>query len=597
MLKHLHGHDLARVVHVNGDLHRLEACHIVHRGGSLLSSFLSRSSLRSRSSGGGSLQRVVDRAGGERHAGLHVDLRRRDVLANQRVKARADQVSAEARRLVVLKHVDRHDLARVVHVDRNLHRLEARHLVHIASRFGRNRLSRFGLSYGFLRLNRNAIGRSRLPERIVDGLRGQRHARLHVDLRRRQILANQRSKRFLGQDVGAQTRGLIVSRNGDGSNLTIGDSDLHGKLVKALDGIRVGRNLRAGSLQRAVDGFAGQGHTRLHVDGGTGDILAHQRIEHRGIRDQVSAEARRLVVLEHLDRHDLARVVNGNLDLHRGKAGDVVGVGGHNRLRIARSRGSSGKDRVLVTRVRGDTEGILGIGKDFGNSIHKSAGGNGRAADGVNIIPQRIRIRSDCDKLAFELILAHSGAQTGGLLKRTDIGLRDVAFGADAHGDRNRSAVALRRSGQRVADGRTGSILALEDLVKDAALGQTFVFNLRILAAREHGVERVHLGSKLLGLDRALGHFVGQRQRHGSHERENEETKRELNNITHYFLTSPKLLEPVTRSISGDTTFISRMAKEHHSAGVFLPKRNQNSSRPQPRPKMILPLLVAGEDE
>ena len=498
----------------------------------------------------------------------------------------------------MLKHLHGHDLARVVHVNGDLHRLEACHFVHVASRFRRNRLGRYGLRGRFLlRLNRNAVGRSRLPERIIDGLRGQRHAGLHVDLRRCDVLANQRSKRFFGQEVSAQTRGLIVSRNGNGSDLAIGDSYLHGKLVKALDGIRVGRDLRAGSLQRAVDGLAGQGHARLHVDLRRRDILADQRVEHRGIRDQISAEARRLVVLEHLDRHDLARVVDGNLDLHRSKAGDIVGVGGHNRLRIARSCGGSGKDRVLVTRFRGDAEGVLGIGKDFGNRVHESAGGNGRAADGVDIIPQRIRIRSDRDKLALELILAHAGAQTGGLLKRADIGLRDVAFGADAHGDRNRSAVALRRSGQRVADGRTGSILALEDLVKDAALGQTFVFNLRILAAREHGVERVHLGSKLLGLDRALGHFVGQRQRHGSHERENEETKRELNNITHYFLTSPKLLEPVTRSISGDTTFISRMAKEHHSAGVFLPKRNQNSSRPQPRPKMILPLLVAGEDE
>ena len=497
----------------------------------------------------------------------------------------------------MLKHVHGHDLAGLVHVDSNLHRLEARHLVHVASCFCRNRRSRFGLSNGFLRLNHNAVGRRSLPESVVNGLRGQRHAGLHVDLRRRKILANQRSKRFLGQNISTQARGLIVSRNGDGSDLAIGDSDLHGKLVKALDGIRVSRNLRAGSFQRAVDGLAGQRHARLHVDGRTGDILAHQRVEHRGIRDQVSAKARRLVVLKHLDRHDLARVIHSDLNLHRGKAGDVVGVGGHNRLRIARSRSSSGKDRVLVARVRGDAEGVLGIGKDFGHRVHESAGGNSRAADGVDIIPQRIRIRSNRDKLALELILAHAGAQTGGLLKRADIGLRDVSFGADAYGDRDRSAVALRRGGQRVADGRTGSILALEDLVKDAALGQTLVFNLRVLAAREHGVERIHLGGELLGLDRALGHFVGQRQRHGSHERENEETKRELNNITHYFLTSPKLLEPVTRSISGDTTFISRMAKEHHSAGVFLPKRNQNSSRPQPRPNTILPLLVAGEDE
>ena len=388
-----------------------------------------------------------------------------------------------------------------------------------------------------------------------------------------------------------------MRRNGHRSDLAVGDSDFDGELVKALDGVRIGRNLRTRGLKRAVDGLGGHRHARLHVDGSTGDILTHQRIEDCSIRNQISAEARRLVVLKHLDGNDLARIVNSNLDLDRAKAGDVVGVRGHNRLSVARSRSGSGKDRILIARSRRDTEGVLRIGKDFGNSVHKSAGRHSRAADGIDVIAQRVRISSNRDELILKFRLADLGAKACGFLKRADIGLRDAALGADADSDRDRSAVALRRSGQRIANSRTGSVLRFEDLVKGAALGKAFILNLRILAARKHGIERIHLGGELLGLDRALGHFVGHRKRNGSHERKDEETKRELKDITHYFLTSPKFLVPVTRSISGDTTFISRMAKEHHSAGDFLPKRNQKSSRPQPRPKTILPFAVVGEVE
>ena len=362
-----------------------------------------------------------------------------------------------------------------------------------------------------------------------------------------------------------------MNRSVDGRDHAVLHRNVHGELAEALDGVRIGRNLRAGSLEGRIDGLGGHRHASLHIDGGAGDILTNQRIEDRGIRNQISAEARGLVVLDNLNGDDLASVVNRNLDLHRAEAVDVIGIGGHNRLGVAGSSGGGSQDGFLIARSRRDAPGVLRIGKDFGNGADKRAGRNSRAADGIDIVVQRIRIGSDGDELILELSLANLGAQTGGLLQSADIGLGDMTLGADADGDRDRSAVALRRSSQRIADGRTRGILGFENLVQGAALGEAFILNLRILAAREHSVERVHLGGELLGLDRALGHFIGHRKRNSSHEREDEETKRELKNVTHYFLTSPKLLLPVTRSISGDTTFISRMAKEHHSAGAFLP--------------------------
>ena len=367
----------------------------------------------------------------------------------------------------------------------------------------------------------------------------------------------------------------------------------------------VGRSARfaaiaaGGSLrQRVVDGVARQGCAGLHIDLRGGDVLTDQRVEHGGVSNQVSAEARRLIVLGHLDGHDLARVVHRDFDLHRAKAGHIVGTGGHDRLCVAGSRRCRGEDRFLVAGLRLNAQRALGIGQHLGHSVHERRGGNRRAADGIHIVAQGIRVSCDGHKLILELRIAHARAKACGLLQRADIHLRHTALGAHAQRDRNRAAVALRVRHQGIALELACGIRRSEQLRNHAAFGQAFrLFHFIIFASGQHGIERCQLRGNPLLLNRPLGHFVGHRQQHGSHEREDEETKRELENITHYFLTSPKLLAPVTRSISGDTTFISRMANEHHSAGVFLQQRNQNSSRPQPRPKISLPLLVAGEDE
>ena len=77
---------------------------------------------------------------------------------------------------------------------------------------------------------------------------------------------------------------------------------------------------------------------------------------------------------------------------------------------------SGGKDRVLVARVRRNAEGVLGIGQDLGNRVHESGRGNGRAADGIHIVVQRIRIGSDADELihgetAAERFVSDAAAQ------------------------------------------------------------------------------------------------------------------------------------------------------------------------------------------
>ena len=495
------------------------------------------------------------------------------------------------------------DLA-IRNFDRELERLEALCLI------DRNLDSSILLRDGFLSSNSrscghvglfssdlDAVGSSSLLQGILNRVGSHGHASLGINFSSRNLLTHQIRKRILSQNVRAEARSLIVNRSVDRSNHTILDSNIHGELIEALDSIRIGRNLRASSLQRSVDRLRGHGHAGLDINRSTGDILTDQCLEDRSVGNQIRAEARSLIVLDDLDRHDLSSVIDRDLNLHRAKAVDIIRVGRDNRLRIASSSSGSSKDRILIARSRRDTEGVLRISKNLGNSANKRAGRNRSAADGIHIIVQRVRIRSNRNELILEFRLANLSTQTSGLLQRTNKGLRDMAFGADADSDRDRSAIALRRSSQRIANNSTRGILTLEDLIQGATLGQAFIFNLSIFATRKHSIQRFHLGSELLGLDRALGHFVGHRQSDGSHKREHEETKRELKNITHYFLTSPKLLVPVTRSISGDTTFISRIAKEHHSAGAFLPKRNQNRSRPQPRPKMILPLAVVGEVE
>ena len=302
MLSNLHGHDLARIVHRDFHLHRLEALRVIH----LRAGLGSRSLHSSGSVRGSGLERAVDGVARQGHAGLHIDLRGGDVLADQRVEhgGVGNQVSAEARRLVVLGDLHGHDLARVVHRDFNLHRLEALRVIHLrvglgsgslALRFGscRSGISGSGGS-GIHRLahrQRDAIGLRRLTERLVDGVARQRHAALDIHLRRRQILTDQRCKHVVRQHVRAETGRLVVRRDRDRADLAVSNLDVHGELGKALHGVRISRNRRgsitaegSGSLcQRVVDGVARQGHAALHVDLSGGDVLTDQRVEHGGV--------------------------------------------------------------------------------------------------------------------------------------------------------------------------------------------------------------------------------------------------------------------------------------------------------------------------
>ena len=528
-----HGSNLA--ILIDGDHHRerLEARHVVarrgHAGGNSL--------IHSRSRGSSLLKRVVDRVAGQRHAGLHVDLSGGDVLTHQRVEHGSvlDQRSAKTRRLAMRGHLHGDDLARVIHRDLHGERLEAGDLINRRARLlGRLCFhSRGGLHIRFLILDGKAVRGSSLLERVVDRRAGQRHTSLHVDLRRGGILTNDGGKSILRQQIRSKARRLVVLIDGDGSNLAILHRDVHRELVKALDGIRIGRHLRTSLTQCIVDGIAGQRRAGLHVDASRRDVLTHQRIKHGGVSDQVSTEARRLVVLRHGDGDDLAVFVHSDLNLERLEAGHIVGRGGHNRLGRLTCSGSCGSQHgVLVARVRLDAQRALRIGQHVGHGVHKRGRGNRRAAQRVHVVTERIRVSRNRDKLILELALAHAAAQTRGLLQRANVHLRHIALRAYAEGDRDFSAVALRRSGQRVALNLAAN-LADEQLVQNAVLGNPFIFNLLVFAAREHRVQRFHLGCELLILDRPLRHFIGDSQSHGGDKREGEQTNRQFDDVTH----------------------------------------------------------------
>ena len=210
--------------------------------------------------------------------------------------------------------------------------------------------------------------------------------------------------------------------------------------------------------------------------------------------------------------------------------------------------------------MRLNAERALRVSQHLLHRVHKRAGRNRRARNGVHIIAQRVRVSGNRDELLLESVVAHAAAEALRLLKGADIDLRDVAAFAHAEGDRNLSAIALRVRGQRITLDAAVSVFADENLIEHAVVRNTFILNLFVFAARQHRVQRSHLGGQLLLLDRALGHFVRDGQQHRGNKRKDEQTERKLHNITHYFLTSPKLLLPVTRSISGEQTFISRMA-------------------------------------
>ena len=486
-------------------------------------------------------------------------MRRSQILANQRGERFIGQhIRAEARRLAVVRRADGSDLAAILHLDIQRELVHALHGVRIA-RHRRRTLRAAEVSGGLL-------------QRIVDGVAGQRHAALHVDLRSRDVLTHQRVKHTLvGNQVSAEARRFVVFRHGHRHDLAVAvHSHIHLERRKAghVVGLRAAlAGLTGGSslLQRVVDGVAGQRHAALHVDLRSRDVLTHQRVKHTLVGNQVSAEARRLVVFRHGHRHDLAVAVHSHIHLERRKAGHVIGVRGgfHRRvLALVAAVDGSGfrQNRVLIARVRLDAERALRVGQHLLHRVHKRAGRDRRARNGVHIIAQRVRVSGNRDELLLESVVAHAAAETLRLLKGADIDLRDVAAFAHAEGNRNLSAIALRVRGQRITLDAAVSIFADENLIERAVVRNTFILNLLVFAARQHRVQRSHLGGQLLLLDRALGHFVRDGQQHRGNKRKDEQTERKLHNITHYFLTSPKLLLPVTRSISGEQTFISRMA-------------------------------------
>ena len=332
-------------------------------------------------------------------------------------------------------------------------------------------------------------------------------------------------------------------------------------LHAALAGLPSGRSL----LERIVDGVAGQRSAGLHIDLRSCDVLAHQRIKHALVSNQIRAEARSLIVFRHRNGNNLAVAVHRHLDLERRKTGHIVAVGGRFNSRIlalvaAVDSSRFGKNRVLITRMRLNAERVLRIGQHFLHRVHKRAGRNSCACKRIHIVAQCIRIGRNPDELLLESVIAHAAAQALRLLKGTDVNLSRITIHTHAERNRNLSAVALRIRGQRIALDAAVSVLADEDFIQHAVVRNAFILNLLVFAARKNRVQSGHLGSQLLSLDRALGDFVGDGQQHGGNKRKDEQTERKLHNITHYFLTSPKLLLPVTRSISGEQTFISRMA-------------------------------------
>ena len=317
------------------------------------------------------------------------------------------------------------------------------------------------------------------------------------------------------------------------------NGDLEGRKTGHVVGLRRAFFRRARLTERVVNGVAGQRRAGLHVDLRRRDVLTHQRVKHGGIGDQVRAEARRLAMLRHADGDDLAVLVDRDLHLERRKARNIIGSRRHDGLGLrgfaAVGRSRSRENRFLVSRMRLDAQRIAGIGQHVRHGVDKRGRGDRRAANGVNVVTQRIGIRGDADELIHEFILADPAAQTGGLLQRADVGLCHIALRAHAQRDRDGATVALRVRDQGISLNVARVILAGEKLLHSAALGKALdAFDFLIVrAAREHLVERFLLRGDLLLCDRALCHLIGQGEQHGRDEREDEQTNCELDDITH----------------------------------------------------------------
>ena len=550
MLRHAHGHDLSVRIYGHFDFKVRKALHVINARGHTLFRRCILLRLRSRSGSGhaflflrrlksigrGSLaKRFVDGVAGHRHTGLHIDVRCGDILTHQHGERLVCQhICPESRRLDVAGRADRHNFSVFhFHVQSELiHALDGIGIPRNGGRFG-------GVPAAGI------VGGS-LGKRVVDSVAGQRRPGFHVDLCRGDILTHQRVKhRAVRNQIRAIARRLIVFRHAHGHDLSIRihlDRNLHRTEARHVIGLRaalIPAGIVGGSLgKRIVDGVAGQRRPGFHVDLCRGDILTHQRVKHRAVRNQIRAIARRLIVFRHAHGHDLSIRIHLDRNLHRTEARHVIRFcasfsGGLTRFLVRLFvAGGLSKQRFLVAGMR--LNGEARILKHLPDRPYHRAGGDRRTADRAHIAVKRIGIRRDADKLVHEIRLCNPGSQTSRFLQRADINIGHISVHTHAERYRNFAAISLRRSRQRIANRFSGCIFGDKQLVK-IAVGCIIVAEISrlILTAGEYGAERLLLRGNGLRFDRALCHLIGDAQQRGGHECEDEQTKREPHNITH----------------------------------------------------------------
>ena len=134
-----------------------------------------------------------------------------------------------------------------------------RHIIRSRSAFFLIRLC------GFFRLRpHNAVGRRRKRQHLLQGIAGQRHAGLRVDLGIRKILSHQRRQNLFDQ-IRSQSGGFLMRRDLERGDHTAVHRHVRRHFVHAADGIGIPRgDCRGGRL------FAGRVFCRLRegvIDG------------------------------------------------------------------------------------------------------------------------------------------------------------------------------------------------------------------------------------------------------------------------------------------------------------------------------------------
>ena len=347
MLHHLKRSDLA-VLDRNRDLHRLKAVYFVHvahsrglvrsgsfrRGGRGCSAVLL----------GSLLECAVDGVRGHRRAGYRVEARRRDVLSDQALEALFDHVRAEARRLVVLHHLKRGDLA-VLDRNRNLHRPKAVYFVYVAGTFRlflRNQIA-------VIEVNRLANG---LEDRLGRNRRtGKRLDTVQVAFCRRSLAVELRTEIRVGRP-GAVALGLVVFGHDDFRDYTF----------------RRDAHAQANLIRKAL--------------GGKIEHVADCVVAHRALIDGLD----RAVIADKAHHIQRTKRLGG---FHIALAVKVLAFQrGHGRIRL-------------------HAEYILGIRHHLAHRRNKRLGGNRRARDGLHLGVDLFRIGGQTRELALKGFLAH----------------------------------------------------------------------------------------------------------------------------------------------------------------------------------------------